>query len=252
MIQNNNVFHAIILVAGFGTRLRPLTHDMPKCLTEVNGTAILDNALNVLEQCGIQYTTLVIGYLGNIIKERIGDIYGTMKIHYIENNIYDSTNTSYSLWRGLRTIIGDCSVLVLEGDVFFEKELLVKFINYEHSTATVVQKYNPRLDGSFVKLNKNYVIDWIHKSARKPSFKIESSFKTVNIHKFDRLFLNEFFMPALEEHVEKSKGKEAIEFVFQDIVTHREGIIYSYEVGNSKWFEIDDMRDLMIAEEIFK
>ncbi len=241
------------MVAGLGTRLRPLTNDMPKCLTEVHGKAILDNALCVLEKAGVQKTTLVVGYLGHKIIERIGDAYGTMKIQYVENDMYDSTNTSYSLWLALKRMKSDHSLLVLEGDVFFEKKLLIKFMSCGLPAATVVQKYNPQLDGSFVELNQNnVVIDWIHKTARQSLFRIERCFKTVNIHKFDSFFIEKHLIPVLDEHVEKKNSRSAIEFIFQDIVTRREGLIRAFRVRDLKWFEIDDIHDLKIAEEIFK
>ena len=82
---------AIILVAGMGTRLKPLTNEIPKCLTEVNGKPILINMIENLEKRGIEETILLIGYLGEKIKEKIDNIFGNMKITYVENKIYDKT-----------------------------------------------------------------------------------------------------------------------------------------------------------------
>ena len=118
---------AIILVAGRGTRLKPLTDTIPKCLTEVNGKPILFNALEHLEKNKIEETILVVGYLRDKIEERIGNFFGNMKITYVKNDIYDKTNTSYSLWLALKDLLIDDSLLVLEGDVFFEEELLKRF-----------------------------------------------------------------------------------------------------------------------------
>ena len=243
---------AVILIAGVGTRLKPLTDNMPKCLTEVNGKAILTNMLEQLNSVGVEEAILVIGYFGGQIKQRIGDKFENVKITYVENKIYDKTNTSYSLWVGLSDLEVNDVLLVLEGDVFFEKALLEKFLNNGFSTSTVVQKYNPNLDGSFVEITDGMVVDWIHKNKRTADFRIEDKLKTVNIYKFDNNFLKDALKPALKQHVEENQGKEPVEYVMQDIVTKRMGKINAFEVGKLKWFEIDDMEELKIAEKMFK
>ena len=92
---------AIILVAGMGTRLKPLTLNNHKCLTEVNGIPILINALTILSGCGIVQTTLVTGYLKQMIHDRIGNNFHNMEIIYADNDIYEKTNTAWSLKIGL-------------------------------------------------------------------------------------------------------------------------------------------------------
>jgi len=221
-------------------------------LTEVNGKAILINALEKLETCGVEETILVVGYMEDKIKERIGNSFGKMKISYVTNEIYDKTNTSFSLWLGLKDLEIEDSLLVLEGDVFFEEQLLKTFIEEDVRTSTVVQKYNPNLDGSFVALNGNLVIDWIHKKVRKPDFVIEDKFKTVNIHKFDKEFVANVLKPVLKNHVEAKEGIEPIEYVMQDIVANKKGEVLAFKTGVLKWFEIDDVKELKIAEEMFR
>jgi len=240
---------AIILVAGVGTRLKPFTNNIPKCLIKVNGKPIIINALEKLEKNNVKEAILVIGYLGNKIKEVIGNNFGNMKITYVENSIYDKTNTSYSLWLAIKDLHED--LLILEGDVFFEEKLLNNFLNDERSNLTVVEKYNPSLDGSFVELGKdNIVLDWIHKKDRLKGFKIEDKYKTVNIHKFSEPFVREWLILFLRKHVDENEGKSPLEFVFRDIVRNQ-GKIEAFNT-KSKWFEIDDIQELKRAEEIFK
>ena len=244
---------AIILVAGMGTRLKPLTDKIHKCLTEVNGKAILVNMLENLENTGIEETILVVGYLGNQIKGRIGNKFGNMKISYVENPIFDKTNNSYSLWLALENLLIDDKVLILEGDVFFENELLKRFLKDDFSISITVQKYQPNLDGSFVELDKNnIVLDWVHKKVRPVDFTLEDKFKTVNIHKFDKVFTEGILKPTLRRHAEENQGTSPIEYIMQDIVRNRNREIHAFEVGDLKWFEIDDINDLKIAREIFK
>lgn len=74
---------ALILAAGCGKRLRPLTDYVPKSLVEVNGIPLLVNALECLSGRGIEEVLIVIGDKKDIIVERLGFRYKEMKIVYI-------------------------------------------------------------------------------------------------------------------------------------------------------------------------
>lgn len=239
---------AVILAAGLGTRLKPLTDKAPKCLTEVNGKPILVNMLENLEKAGIKNTDIVVGYLADAIKDKIGNKFGEMNINYVENQIYDKTNSSYSLWLAVKNLNED--ILILEGDVFFEEAILSDLMRNKNDS-TVVEKYNPELDGSFVELKVNRVSDWIHKSRRKENFTKEDKFKTVNIHKFSKSFLNTYLLPTLSNHTEEKGGTEPIEYIMEDMVKNN-AQIEAVQVEEKKWVEIDDTNDLKLAETTFK
>ena len=80
---------AIILAAGQGTRLRPLTDDIPKCMVEVNGKPILNRQLDTLQSAGIENIIVVTGYEENKINDP--------RITKVFNEEYASTNMLYSL-----------------------------------------------------------------------------------------------------------------------------------------------------------
>jgi len=243
---------AIILAAGMGTRLKPITDTAPKCLTEIHGKSIIENALEHLEQVGVSETVIVIGYLGFKIKEKLGDTFGKMKLTYVENLRYSKTGTSYSLYLGLKDLVLDGNVLVLEGDVFFEKKILFRLISDVYTSSTAVQGYNPLLDGSFVEVRNEIVFDWLHKSARPPDFTLEDKYKTINIHNFGKGFVETILKPTLDQHVKDNGGTESIEFILQDVVKYRGGLIHAVDMENLKWFEVDTIEDLKIVERIFQ
>src|SRR3989344_1314627 len=89
---------AIILAAGLGSRLDPLTKEMPKCLVKVHGKQILRSTLEKLERARIEETVILVGYLANVVRKEIGSQLGRMKITYIESERYKETNNMYSLW----------------------------------------------------------------------------------------------------------------------------------------------------------
>lgn len=93
---------AIILAAGIGKRLRPYTDRTPKCLVPVNGIPIIVNSLDRLAEQKVSRVVIVIGYLGNLVVDRIGHEWKGMKIEYVQNDLYATTNNIYSLWLARR------------------------------------------------------------------------------------------------------------------------------------------------------
>ena len=110
--------NAIILAAGMGTRLRPLTDDRPKCMVEVNGTPMVERQIQYLHESGITDITLVSGYQAaclDFLKEKYG-------VKIVFNDKYAVYNNIYSMYL-VRDRLND--TFVLEGDVFMNKNCLV-------------------------------------------------------------------------------------------------------------------------------
>ncbi|MCK5056012.1 MAG: NTP transferase domain-containing protein, partial [Candidatus Aminicenantes bacterium] len=95
---------ALLLAAGTGSRLYPLTQNMPKCLTMVNGTSILERLITCLDQQGFKRLVVVTGYLENCIRGFLKTRNGGMTIDYIFSPLYKTTNNIYSLWMARRII----------------------------------------------------------------------------------------------------------------------------------------------------
>lgn len=87
---------ALILAAGEGERLGELTKNKPKPLVSVAGTSLLRRVLKSLKEAGIAEAYIVIGYMGNKIRQTIGRTYAGVRVHYIENQSWRKGNL-YSL-----------------------------------------------------------------------------------------------------------------------------------------------------------
>jgi choline kinase len=101
MKQNNiykeRVTTALLLAAGTGSRLYPLTKNAPKCLTIVNGISILEKLSNTLKQFGFKRLVVVTGYMEDSIRDFLGNKIGEMGIDFIFCPLYYKTNNIYSL-----------------------------------------------------------------------------------------------------------------------------------------------------------
>ena len=84
---------AVIPVAGFGTRLKPHTHSLPKVLLNVGGKPILGHIIEKMLKEGITEATLILGHLGEMIEEYIQSNYPELKFK-IENIIVDDAGAA--------------------------------------------------------------------------------------------------------------------------------------------------------------
>ncbi len=119
MKKTYNVKRAIIMAAGMGKRMRPLTFEIPKPLIQVNGVRMLDTAIQGLHLNGITEIYIVVGYL----KEKfypLPEEYPGIKL--IENPYYDTCNNISSLYMA-REHLED--VIILDGDqIIYNDEIL--------------------------------------------------------------------------------------------------------------------------------
>ena len=115
--------NAIILAAGMGTRLRPLTNDRPKCLVAVNGVPMVERQIQFLKEKGIDDITLISGYKAEAL-DFLKDKYG---VDIVFNDRYDTCNNINSLYI-VRNRFHD--TYVLEGDVYMDKNVLLSEANH--------------------------------------------------------------------------------------------------------------------------
>ncbi|WP_252246662.1 phosphocholine cytidylyltransferase family protein [Clostridium sp. ZBS4] len=234
---------AIILAAGMGTRLLPLTSDKPKCLVEVNDITILENALMALKEVKVEKVVIITGYKENKIKEKIGLTYLEMDINYIDNTIYEKTNSMYSLYLGLRSIKE--STWVLESDIMFKTSIL----NYkrQNDISWFVDSKTKNIDGSYVKFNKNFKIIE-HNILRNLNLIEEDHAKSLGI-----LHLNKNGVCNLKEWLEKALEQKKENLYYDLILGEHLGssLIGAIDIMGEKWFEVDNLEDLETARSIF-
>ena len=91
---------AVILAAGQGTRLRPMTADFPKCLIPVNGKPMIQYQLECIEKNGIGECIIVVGFKGEMVERHFGSQFGNTKLTYIKNDWFKETGYRYASQSG--------------------------------------------------------------------------------------------------------------------------------------------------------
>lgn len=126
----------IILAAGQGSRLRPLTDHCPKCMVEVSGRSMIERQLDTMHACGIKDSdiTVVAGYRNEVLKEKLK---GTA-IHFIVNEEYASTNMVYSLMCARSVMEQEEDILISYGDIIYGEEVLQKVLDSQDEMSVIV------------------------------------------------------------------------------------------------------------------
>lgn len=234
---------ALLLAAGTGSRLFPLTQNYPKCLTLVNEKSILERLVIILKKKGFKRLVIVTGYQEIFIKEFLGTISGNMTIEYVYSPLYRTTNNIYSLWMA-RNIINEPFVLV-ESDLVFD---ISQFDNMIFPDRIAIAQMAPWMNGSSVLINqfnivKNFVnSNYIHLS--------EIRYKTVNIYSFS-LSTWHAIIERLNEYIAANNVNCYYETVFGEMIANGNLSLQTVLFNNKLWYEIDTIEDLAEAEKLF-
>ena len=234
-----------------GRRLGDLTKENTKCMVPVNGVRLIDRLLGQLSGLSLKRVIIVVGYKGQELKDYIGHRYDDqLKIAYAENPIYDKTNNIYSLSLVKQQLQED-DTLLIESDLIFSDSLFQMIIADPYPNLALVAKYESWMDGTMVRLDAdNNIVNFVPKKAFKYE-DIDSYYKTVNIYKFSRDFSQQKYVPFLEAYCHALGNNEYYEQVLRVITLLDHAELKALPIGNEKWYEIDDIQDLDIAETIF-
>ena len=240
---------ALVLAAGFGKRLRPITDSIPKSMVEVNGTPLLVNALNNLTALGITDVGIVVGHMADYIRDRIGTEWNGAKISYFENRRYLETNNVVSLYNALSFC--DDEMLMLECDIFYHKEMLKKLISGKGDCSILVSPFNPEtMDGSVIRVEGDRAVELVLGKWQSEDFDYTNTRKTVNMYRFSKDFIGKY-MPLIKWYVENMGENSYYEKVLGSLMYLRECDFRVVEVPEEMWCEIDDIEDLERARKKF-
>lgn len=235
--------HAIILVAGEGKRLLPFTLDNPKCFAEVSGTTILENALHKFARHGVRRATIVVGHLKEKVIDLIGTSFAGMAIDYVINRDFQSTNSMFSLLLALRE--SDEPSWVLEGDVFFESDMLK--LPLPDGFCWIGDSSIRELDGAYLSADASGRVAALE-IIRDLSLLRTGHHKSVGL-----LHLSGTAPQVLRQWLETGVMEEKSNLYYDLIVVEhlQDYLIRLVDAKGKKWFEIDTNGDLECARRLF-
>lgn len=244
------VRRAIILVAGIGQRMRPLTVGVPKCLVEVNGVPILFRALRVLASAGVTEAITVVGHEAAQVRRRVGRNFAGIDVEYVEAPSFDTTNNIRSLWDARRYC--DEDIFLLEGDILFDRDVVMR-LREQVGNSMAVAPNDANFSGTVVHRDHNgFVTDFVLGTELDGRLDGGDAQKTVNIYLLRAKALRSKILPELCRQVDSGNVQIYYETVFRDLVADGSlPDLVAVDVSASRWYELDDYHDLKMAEFIF-
>ncbi len=220
-------------------------------MVKVNGVRLIDRLLTQLSALDLKRVLIVTGYQGEKLRNHVGDRYaGKLTIEYADNPIYDKTNNIYSLSL-VKEQLQEDDTLLIESDLIFSDRLFPMILNDPNPNVALVAKYESWMDGTMVRIDaENNIINFVPKKAFNYD-DVDRYYKTVNIYKFSREFSRHIYVPFLNAYCAALGNNEYYEQVLRVITLLDNSNMKALPIGNEKWYEIDDVQDLDIAETIF-
>lgn len=235
---------AIILAAGTASRLRPLTDNTPKCLLNIGERPLLQRSMDALRENGIDEFVIVTGYLHEMIEDFVARTYPEgIRVTFIHNEVYATTNNIYSLWLARPEAEGQ-DILLLDSDLLYDARIVRRVLDtpadnvltlIEHELGEEEMKVVTDSEGSIKEISKTC----------SPT---EAAGESLGIEKMGKVYTK-----ALYRELDAMMNEEHLENKFYELAFERliaQGHTYTV-VNASDLFscELDTVEDFENAKE---
>jgi histidinol-phosphate/aromatic aminotransferase/cobyric acid decarboxylase-like protein/choline kinase len=242
---------ALILAAGFGNRMRPLTDHIHKTLLKVNGQAIIDRIVSGLVENGITRIVVVTGYRAEELTDHLRDRFSGVSFEFVHNARYRETNNIYSMALAFEQIALDDDLLLIESDLIFAPEVIERAIKSRHENVALVSPYVTGMDGTVVQVTGGKITSIYPPHLQSGKFDLFDKYKTLNVYRFSRDFCANEFKKLLVYYAKVIDDNCYYELILGILIYMQREDIYCEIIDNDKWAEVDDPNDLMGAEYSF-
>ena len=241
--DNGLITTALLLAAGAGTRLQPLTDNCPKCLTEVRGVPILRRLLSCLVEEGFRRLVVIVGYRNAQIRDYLERHASGLTIDFVDCRKYATTNNIYSLWLAREHMRRP--FVLIESDLVFDSRLLGLMRVRDRIAIATLQS---QMLGTTVSIDE---------FGRVTSFRVGADpcapgrgHKTVNLYSLSTATWREV-VRRLDRRIAAGKVHDYYEVVFAELVAEGCLTLQSVHFDAGRWCEIDTLEDLHAAEQLF-
>ncbi len=241
---------ALMLAAGMGKRLGAYTNNQTKCMVKVGGKTLLEHAADALRQAGVKKFVLVVGYAGDKLIEFAREKLSDFELEFVVNNDYATTNNIYSLYMAREQLMADDTIM-LESDLIYEPRLIKAMVDSPDPNLVAVAKYEHWMDGTVTLVGEDGTIQEFIEKKNFSYDSVEQYYKTVNVYKFSKDFSARQYVPFLSAYIQAYGMNQYYEMVLKALAHLHFAGLKAFEMGDIKWYEIDDVQDLDIANTMF-
>lgn len=234
---------AIILAAGQGTRLAPLTENLPKTLLRVNGEWLLNIIVERVLAVGITDIIIAIGHASGEIKRHVSKYFSDVTIKFVENPIYRETNSTYSLWLTKDVVAED--FITINADTIFNRGILAAMVDADYE---ICMSIDDTMAGPLPEDNmKVTIVDGLIRDASKVVPPELTHGDALGVYRFRGNGAKALFA-KLDELVKSNIIDQLFTFAVKSIM--HEYDVYPVSARGMSWIEIDDHKDLADAQAV--
>ncbi len=236
----------VILAAGIGSRLAPVTDTQPKCLTDLNGKSLI---LRVVEQflshSEVAKINVVVGYLGDQIIEALKP-YGD-RVSITTNEVFRTTNNLYSFALTKEALNSQNTLVLLNGDCAYDDEIVSAIVKSDSVRSQVAADAGIYMEESMkISTDSSGKINHIAKTITEE----DAHATSIDLYRLvpsDKVTLFEKAAAIFESSGLNTWTEVALAECFADGSIIAEPL----EVTGYRWYEIDNLDDLRAAQELF-
>lgn len=240
----------MVLAAGEGTRLRPLTNDRPKCMVEFQEKPMIDYIVENALKCEVPEVNVILGYRAGQLKSYLSK-YSNTSLKFFYNTKYEETNMVYTLFCAENQLQGD--VIISYSDIVYNAEVLEKIISTNESAIIIDRNWkdlwtkrmeNPLDDAETLKLDaQEYVIE-VGKKPRDYSEIQGQYIGLIKISEKDIEKVKEIYHNLNKEQLYDGKSFDKMFMTSFLQILINQGIRLKAVTIDGGWIEIDSIQDL--------
>ena len=239
------MINAIILSAGQGKRLLPLTEDRPKCLLSVAGKTILEWQVQTLLAAQIDKLFIITGFNSQLVEEHVKDRFGAEqeRIHIVFNPFYSVSDNLASCWMARHAM--DEDFILLNGDTLFEQTVLDTVLLSPPTPVTLVVDYKDSYDNDDMRVE---LYDSMVKAVSKTLPDEHTMAESIGL-----LYFRGKGPALFRDHLHRQmKQKNGLRLWFLNVVDAlaRQSLVRACSISGHRWCEIDFKKDLDSAEAV--
>jgi len=236
---------AIILAAGVGSRLNPITGVKPKCLVRVGGKPIIAYQIEAYLASGLKPENIIVvgGYRAEMMSDYLENHFPGVVL--LDNTIYDTTNNMYSLYFAFSKFeIEADGIIINNGDCIYDYGIVDGIVNNSNGDRIAVHKDIYQAESMKVTLAAGII-----KTISKETAEAEAYGVSIDLYRLSFNTAGQLF-EIMKDYIEvKQEKKLWTEVALQDLLGKANFI--PYDIKNHNWIEIDDHKDLLTADRIF-
>ncbi len=234
----------VILAAGIGKRLRPLTAKTPKCLLQVAGRTLLERTIDAVLANGIREIAIVTGFEAAKMRAKVSRVFPRLQVTFIDNTQFRRTNNAYSLLQA-RDFAQHSPFLLLDSDILFPSSLLDTLASVERKPNRIAVRVSGPHDNEEIRVRINR---WDHVLEIGKHLPLENTFgESVGIEMFSAPASRQLF-ETLDRRMKKAAGKnEFYEATFQEMIDTGTRF-WAIDISNFPVVEIDTPEDYAYAQ----